>query len=80
MRRLAVSIHPVIASRGCASVVLADKSTNQISLTKPKSAKEPPKLFTYDAVFGVDATQRSIYDESAFPLIESVLEGYNGKG
>lgn len=25
-----------------------------------------------------NSTQRSVYDESAFPLVESVLEGYNG--
>ena len=73
-----VSIPSIIALRGCASVVAVDKATSQVSLTKSKSAKEPPKLFTYDSVFGIEATQRSIYDESGFPLIESVLEGYNG--
>lgn len=67
----------VIALRGCESVVIAEKSNNQISLKKVKTS-EPPKLFTYDAVFGIESTQRSIYNESAFPLIESVIEGYNG--
>ncbi len=57
----------------------ADRASNQISLLKPKSiGAEPPKIFAFDAVFPIDATQRSIYDDSAFPLIESVLEGYNG--
>ena len=29
-------------------------------------------------MYGVDSTQRAVYDESAFPLVESVIEGYNG--
>lgn len=36
------------------------------------------KTFAYDAVYGVDSLQQSVYDESAFPLVESVIEGYNG--
>lgn len=37
-----------------------------------------PKVFTYDACYDWDSTQRQVYDESAFPLVESVIEGYNG--
>jgi kinesin family protein 3/17 len=37
-----------------------------------------PKTFAFDNVYGVDCLQRSIYDESAFPIVESVMEGYNG--
>ena len=54
---------------------------HQIILKRPKNmkdAKEPPKTFSFDNVFATDIAQRSIYEESAFPLIESVLEGYNG--
>jgi Tfp pilus assembly pilus retraction ATPase PilT len=29
-------------------------------------------------VYDWNSNQRSVYDESAFPLVESVLEGYNG--
>jgi len=29
-------------------------------------------------VYGVDSTQREVYDETAFPLVESVLGGFNG--
>ena len=25
-----------------------------------------------------DSTQQNVYNESAFPIVESVLEGYNG--
>jgi len=29
-------------------------------------------------VYDIDSTQEEVYDESAFPLVESVIEGYNG--
>lgn len=29
-------------------------------------------------MYGVDSKQQSVYDESAFGLVESVLKGYNG--
>lgn len=62
---------------GWEMIVEADSSCNTIVLHKPKSG-EVPKRFTYDAVYGVDSVQSDIYDETAFPLVESVLEGYNG--
>lgn len=54
-----------------------DKSYGQINLEKPNSG-EVAKTFAFDAVYGQDSQQQSVYDESAFPLVESVLEGYNG--
>lgn len=48
-----------------------------MQLYKPNS-KEVPKRFTYDAVYDGDSKQSDIYNETAFPLVESVLEGYNG--
>ena len=39
---------------------------------------EPPKIFTFDAVFSDQSTQRQIYDVCAAPVVQSVLEGYNG--
>ena len=36
------------------------------------------KIFAYDSVYGVDSTQQQVYDETAFPLVESVIGGYNG--
>ena len=54
-----------------------DKNYNQILLFKPDS-NEIPKSFAYDAVYGEESQQQTVYDESAFSLVESVLEGYNG--
>ena len=54
-----------------------ENSTNTIILHKPKSG-EVPKRFSYDSVYQTNCKQEDIYNESAFPLVESVLEGYNG--
>lgn len=54
-----------------------DGSTNSVMITKPKS-QEIGKNFAYDAVYDDDSTQQQVYDDSAFSLVESVLEGYNG--
>ena len=36
------------------------------------------RAFTYDSVYGPESTQRQVYDEGAFGLVESVMAGYNG--
>lgn len=50
-------------------------SRDEVSIANPKQADDI-RTFTYDAVFGQTATQKSIYTKSAFPLVESVLDGY----
>lgn len=42
-------------------------------------AAEEPKTFTYDNVYDDDSLQKDVYNETAFPLIQSVIEGYNGE-
>ena len=49
-----------------------------MTLRQPDNADEGRK-FTYDYVYGVQSTQQQVYDEAAFGLVESVVEGYNGK-
>lgn len=39
---------------------------------------EPPKTFAFDSVYDWNSTQETIYKETAFPIVDSVLEGYNG--
>ena len=64
-------------SLGCTTIVTVTKAINQVTLSKPGS-KEPSKQFIFDSVYGNESSQRQLYDETAFPLVESVLEGYNG--
>ena len=42
----------------------------------PGNASE--KTFTFDLVFDMDAAQTEVYNETARPIVESVIEGYNG--
>ena len=37
-----------------------------------------PKVFTFDSVYDSNSEQENIFAEIAFPIIENVLEGYNG--
>lgn len=61
----------------CHKVIKIDKTTCSVSLLK-KETNELSKTFTYDSVYDDDSIQQEVYDESAFPLVESVIEGYNG--
>jgi kinesin family member 17 len=47
-------------------------------LFKPGEPEGIPRSFTFDVVYGEDSQQQAVYDECAFSLVESVLEGYNG--
>lgn len=50
-----------------------------ITVINPKSDEDdPPKTFTFDAVFDDQVTQRHVYDICAAELIEACLAGYNG--
>ncbi|KAL4508835.1 hypothetical protein ABPG73_006221 [Tetrahymena malaccensis] len=61
-------------SKECVEV---DTKLNQIVLRKPNEAGSE-KVFSYDAVFYQKVQQQFVYEASAFPLVESVFEGYNG--
>jgi hypothetical protein len=60
-------------------IVEVDAGAGQVLLRNPAAqAGEPPKVFTFDKSFDEAFTQRQIFDETARPIIDSVLEGYNG--
>eukprot|EP00911_Craspedida_sp_UC1_P002809 UC1_evm1s2054 len=59
----------------CEEAVQTYSDVGQIQLRK--SEGDAPKKFTFDGVFGVDSNTKMIYEDFGFPLIESVLEGYN---
>ena len=62
---------------GCAQVVKVDESRGSITVVRQTS--EPPKQFHFDRVFGPDAKQVDVYNDVARRIVNSVLEGYNGK-
>ena len=58
-------------------------STNYgaVLLNKPAQADEipcAPKMFTFDHAYDCNSCQEDIYDECAQPLVQNVMEGYNG--
>jgi len=57
---------------------IVETSKNQIVLHKPDSDGETPKPFTFDYVYGVDSRQQDVFNETAKPIVDSVIGGYNG--
>lgn len=50
----------------------------QISLTNPANPQDLCKSFSYDLVYDEATAQATIYEETAFSLVDSVMEGFNG--
>lgn len=68
-------------SDGHQRVVEMDSKKGLVELTKDSSGRkndEPPRKFTFDAVYDWNSKQRDLYDETFSELVESVLNGYNG--
>ena len=61
----------------CKYVIDIDLTDNQMVLKKPENEKIT-KSFRFDYVYGEDSKQKEVYEDTAYPLVESVLEGYNG--
>lgn len=57
----------------------AKEDRGEIVVRNPRAdAREPPKSFFFDAVFGDRSAQERVYEVCGAPLVESVLQGYNG--
>lgn len=66
---------------GRTRIVEIDKRQGQVSLcikSDNSGSKDPPKAFTFDAVFDWESTQREVYENTAAGIVSSTLEGYNG--
>ncbi|XP_075337318.1 kinesin-like protein KIF3A isoform X2 [Odontesthes bonariensis] len=63
---------------GHKQAVVVDENRGTITVNKLETPHEPPKTFTFDTVFGPDSKQLDVYNLTARPIIDSVLEGYNG--
>ena len=50
-----------------------DTQNNTVSVSKTDT-----KTFQFDYVYPMETTQRQIYDEVAFPIVDSIFQGYNG--
>lgn len=56
-----------------------DVKLGQVTIRNPKASPgELAKTFTFDAVYDASSKQADLYDETVQPLIDSVLQGFNG--
>lgn len=63
----------------CETVVRMDEATGTVTLGRPQAGShEAPKQFTFDGAYFTESNSEEIYAEMAFPLVEGVLQGYNG--
>ncbi|XP_041360213.1 kinesin-like protein KIF3A isoform X2 [Gigantopelta aegis] len=63
----------------CKQVVNVDEMRGSITVKNLASNHgEPPKTFTFDIVFGPNCKQLDVYNEVARPVVDCVLEGFNG--
>lgn len=58
-------------------IVQVDSSVATLVVTNPEDSKQAAKAFTFDAVYGPEETQQSVYEETGFPLVESLFDGFN---
>ena len=57
-----------------------DEMRGSVQVTNPNAPKgEPPKTFTFDTVFAPGAKQTDVYNQTARPIVDAIIEGYNGK-
>lgn len=80
--RVAVRCRPltpdeVKAGRGV--VVRVDQLNGEVAVSVSQHrGKERERTFTFDTVFGPESRQTDVYTETARPIVDFVLEGYNG--
>ncbi|OMJ65627.1 hypothetical protein SteCoe_37881 [Stentor coeruleus] len=53
-------------------------SDGKTVVVKSQYENQGPQTFNFDIVFNPDSTQNSVYEGAAKPIVESVLEGFNG--
>lgn len=72
-------MHEKEVANGYDQVVDMDTSRGVVDIKNPKAeTTEPPKSFTFDSVYDCNSRQTDLYDETFRPLVQSVLEGFNG--
>ena len=58
-------------------IVNVDMDVGSIQVYNPQNIKEL-KNFTFDHTYDWRATQQLIFEQTALPILESIMEGYNG--
>mmetsp|Transcript_3792 Transcript_3792/g.13299 ORF Transcript_3792/g.13299 Transcript_3792/m.13299 type:complete len:394 (-) Transcript_3792:75-1256(-) len=63
---------------GRTRIVDMDCKNGTVTVRNPKATGEEPKTFTFDKVYDWNCTQKEVFENTAMPILESVMEGYNG--
>ena len=63
-------------AKGDQCCISFDPDKQNVSVTQSKSAAK--NNFKFDRIFNMESTQMEVYDAAARPIINSVLEGFNG--
>ena len=58
------------------SAVKMFAETGEVFVQKP--SEDVPKVFTFDSVYDWNSEQANIFAETAYPVCENVITGYNG--
>ena len=53
-----------------------NKKSGEVLVQKP--GEDIPKVFTFDSVYDWNSEQENIFTETAYPIIDNVMQGYNG--
>ena len=59
-------------------VVETNASLQQCSIKRPWDNSKSSKIFTFDGVYGISSSTEMIYSEIVRPIVNGVLDGYNG--
>ena len=51
---------------------------NRVHIEAPQHSSNAARQWDFDAVFGAGSEQQQVYDEVGAPILEAVMEGYNG--
>ena len=76
--KVAIRVRPMNAREKAEKSTICvevDEQNNTVAVTSQKS---DTKTFQFDYVYPMDSTQRRVYDEVAFPIVDSIFQGYNG--
>lgn len=65
-------------TQGHSCCVNVDSKSGIIELTNPQCPEEPAKCFSFDSAFDSNSKQFDVYDEAVRPIVDSVLQGFNG--
>ena len=64
-------------AQNCQSIITIDAEAGVVIIRNPND-NDNEKSFTFDSAYDENSNQQQVYDESAYPLVESIFEGYNG--